>query len=83
MDGPLIKLDILSPEKRVFTGEVSCVTLPGEKAPFVVLYNHAPIISVLSAGNLSWTADGEEQCMAVSGGFVEVKDNVVTVCVEI
>ena len=76
-------LEILSPEKSLFKGYVASVMLPGGKAPFTVLHNHAPIISVLSAGNLSWTADGEEQCMAVSGGFVEVKDNMVTVCVEI
>jgi len=78
-----ITLDILSPEKSLFSGEVSCVTLPGGKAPFTVLHNHAPIISTLSQGKLSWVAEGEEKSIAVSGGFVEVKENRVTVCVEV
>lgn len=78
-----ITLDILSPEKSIFSGEVSFVTLPGGKAPFTVLHNHAPIISTLSQGKLSWVAEGEEKSIAVSGGFVEVKENRVTVCVEI
>ena len=78
-----ITLDILSPDKSIFSGEVSCVTLSGGKAPFTVLHNHAPIISTLSQGKLSWVAEGEEKSIAVSGGFVEVKENRVTVCVEI
>ena len=78
-----ITLDILSPDKSIFSGEVSCVTLPGGKAPFTVLHNHASIISTLSQGKLSWVTDGEEKSIAVSGGFVEVKDNRVTVCVEV
>jgi F-type H+-transporting ATPase subunit epsilon len=83
MDGKRMKLEVLSPEKTLFIGEVSRVVLPGEEAPFMVLYNHAPIISTLSAGKLSWLSGGAEQCLSVTGGFVEVRDNVVSVCVEL
>ena len=82
MAGDNIKLNILSPEKLLFSGEVARVSLPGGKAPFVVLANHAPIISTLQKGIIGWNGsqDGE---LAISGGFVEVKNNEVTACVEI
>lgn len=76
-------LEILSPEKRLFKGNVSRVALPGSMAPFVVLHNHAPIISVLSAGDIVWISEGEEQRMRIDSGFVEVKENCIIVCVEL
>lgn len=82
MAGGVLKLTILSPEKILFEGNVSRVLLPGEKDPFVVLHNHAPIISSLVSGDISWQG-AEVGSIAVKGGFVEVKDNVVTACVEV
>lgn len=76
-------LEILTPEKVLFSGEVGYVLLPGEKAPFVVLHNHAPIISVLADGPLVWRSGEEESAVEVSGGFAEVADNKITVCVEL
>lgn len=82
MAGDNLKLNILSPEKLLFSGEVARVSLPGGKAPFVVLCNHAPMISTLQNGFIRWSGsqDGE---LAISGGFVEVKNNEVTACVEV
>lgn len=77
------RLDIVSPEKTIFSGEADAATLPGEKGRFTVLCNHAPLISVLVKGTVRWVHDGNEQTLDVSGGFVEVKNNVVTVCVEV
>lgn len=77
-----IKLNILSPERSLFTGEVVCVSLPGSKAPFMVLRNHAPLISTLQAGVISWSGDSDGS-VTVFGGVVEVKDNEVTACVEV
>lgn len=82
MDEELIELEIVSPEKRLFTGMVEKVNLPGAKAPFTVLYNHAPLVSILCAGNIKWKVSKDEQQMAVKGGFVEVKDNKVSALVE-
>ena len=82
MDEELIELEIVSPEKRLFTGMVERVNLPGAKAPFTVLYNHAPLVSILCAGNIKWKVGKDEQLMAVKGGFVEVKDNKVSALVE-
>ncbi|MBQ8271086.1 MAG: F0F1 ATP synthase subunit epsilon [Bacteroidaceae bacterium] len=76
-----LKLIILSPEKELFSGNVTAVSLPGATAPFTVLYNHAPIISVLERGTVRWEAETQGE-VAIAGGFVEVCDNVVTACVE-
>ena len=78
----MIELEILSPGKTVFAGQVSRVRLPGAKAPFAVFPGHAPLVSLLCKGDVTWVVAGEEQKTAVDGGFVEVKDNKVTVCVE-
>ena len=78
----LIELEILSPGKTIFAGKVSCVRLPGAKAPFTVLPGHAPLVSLLCKGVMTWVIAGEEQRTAIESGFAEVKENKVTVCVE-
>ena len=83
MEKRVIELLILSPEKTLYNGTTESLLLPGEKAPFVVLYNHAPIISSLGSGTVVWQTSQGEQSIAVSGGFAEVKENCVTVCVEL
>lgn len=76
-------LEILTPDKCVFKGNVMQATIPGAEAPFVILYNHAPIISVLGQGKLSWNdADGNHS-IEISSGFVEASNNMVTACVEL
>lgn len=77
-----LKLDIVSPEKQLFSGEVEGATFPGDKGRFTVLYNHAPIISTLGEGNIRWMQQGKENSIAISGGFVEVENNKITACVE-
>ena len=76
------ELNILSPEKTVFCGEVTKVALPGTAAPFTVLRNHAPLVSSLQKGSIRWQS-GSPGEIAIKDGFVEVKNNVVTACVEI
>ncbi len=82
MDNGVVVLEILSPEKTLFKGEVTSVRLPGGKAPFVVLHNHAPIITTLVAGAIIWESETGGGSVAVSGGFAEVKENHVVACVE-
>jgi F-type H+-transporting ATPase subunit epsilon len=79
----VFKLEILTPEKRVFEGNVHRAIMPGAKAPFVILHNHAPIISVLQKGKLAWNDSNGEQTLEISSGFVEVNGNRVTACVEL
>lgn len=78
----LLHLEIFSPEKEIFSGEVEHVTLPGTMGSFTILPLHAPIISSLQAGTLSYvTKEGEEHAEEVKGGFVEMNGNRVSVCV--
>ena len=77
-----LRLDIVSPEKELFQGEVDSVTLPGTRGCFSILPHHAPIVSSLGAGTLSYVVNGEEQTLEVLGGFVEMSNDEVSVCVE-
>lgn len=79
----LFVLEILTPDKRVFKGNVQLASMPGAKAPFVILHNHAPLISVLQNGKITWIDADGEHAVEISGGFVEVNENVVTACVEL
>jgi len=79
----MLKLRIIAPDRLVFEGEVESVTLPGTLGSFTVLNNHAPIISSLDMGKITYKdADGATD-IAVKSGFAEVKDNILSVCVEI
>lgn len=73
-------LDILTPDKALFSGEVTSVVLPGSKGQFEVLKNHAAIVSSLDKGTVKVkTVDGNTETFEVSGGVVEVLDNKITV----
>lgn len=72
-------LEIISPEKKLFSGEASSVTVPGSSGMFQVLTNHAPIISTLKKGTVKVeTAEGEKS-FEINGGVVEVLNNKVVV----
>ena len=77
-----MKLEIITPEQIYFSGEVTSVTLPGTTGLFTVWENHAPFISSLTKGKISYSVDKNETELTVDGGFAEISKNVVTVCVE-
>ena len=78
-----MKLEIITPDKSVFTGEVSLVQLPGIDGSFEILNMHAPLISVLKKGNIKIKDDhGKEQFFEVNGGVVEVLKNKVLILAE-
>ncbi len=80
----MLKLKIVSPEKVEFNGEVQSVFVPGTSGNFEILVDHAPIISSLEKGVVDYVkADGEKVSLDISGGFVEVQKNNVSVCVEL
>lgn len=80
----MLKLKIVSPEKIEFEGEVNSVLVPGTMGQFEILVNHAPIISSLDKGKVVYALpDGEKKSLGITGGFVEVQKNVVSLCVEI
>ena len=75
-------LELISAHEILFKGQAVAVTLPGELGSFTVLNNHAPIISVLVAGKVTYrTPDDAVKSIDVKGGIADVKDNVVSVCV--
>ena len=76
-------LEITTPDKTIFEGEVQLVELPGSKGRFEILKNHAPIISTLEQGTLRTVkTDGEELLFNIDGGVVENKSNKIVVLVE-
>ncbi len=76
-------LEILTPEKKIFSGEVYGVQLPGIAGSFEVLEKHAPLVSALKAGKLKILKDKNSfSHYTIQSGFVEVIDNKTTVLVE-
>jgi F-type H+-transporting ATPase subunit epsilon len=77
-------LEIVTPEKKVFSGEIKLIQVPGSKGQFEVLRNHAPIISTLTEGQLKIISpDGEKTFFDIQGGVIEVKNNEIIVLAEI
>lgn len=79
----MLTLKIVSPERVVFTGEVDSVLVPGSMGQFEILNDHAPIISTLVEGKVVYGIQGVKTTLEIVGGFVEVKKNEVSLCVEI
>jgi F-type H+-transporting ATPase subunit epsilon len=88
-------LEIVSPEAKLFSGEVTSVTLPGVDGSFQILNNHAPIVSILGKGVVKITAsnfnfakevtsqfmklDEQNYTLAITSGTIEMKDNKVII----
>ncbi|MCO4292460.1 ATP synthase F1 subunit epsilon [Solitalea sp. MAHUQ-68] len=73
-------LDILTPDKKVFSGEVISVTVPGKAGSFQILENHAAIISTLDNGLVEIRlTDKSQELFNIKGGVVEVLKNKVVV----
>jgi F-type H+-transporting ATPase subunit epsilon len=86
-----MNLEILTPEKKLYSGEVYGVQMPGVSGSFEVLDRHAPLVSALKAGRvkvlkdkaaLSSTAQAHVTFFDIQGGFVEVLDNKCTLLAE-
>jgi F-type H+-transporting ATPase subunit epsilon len=70
-------LEILTPEKKVFEGNVTSATFPGADGSFQVLDNHAPLISLLKEGVVEYKSKEASQSISITGGVVEVLKNKV------
>ena len=76
-------LEIITPDKKVFSGEVKLIKVPGSKGAFEILKNHAPIISTLDKGTIKIIdLDGKEQFFEINGGVIENKGNKIIVPAE-
>jgi F-type H+-transporting ATPase subunit epsilon len=77
-------LEIVTPGKKVFSGDIKLIQVPGSKGQFEVLRNHAPIISTLSEGKIKIISpEGQQTFFDIQGGVIEVKNNNVIVLAEI
>jgi len=71
-----VKIEIITPDRNIWTGEIRSVRVPGKKGSFQVLKDHAPIISTLDAGPVIISDDqGAEVQFEITGGVIEVKKN--------
>lgn len=78
----MLKLEIVTPEKRVLDIEVDSVTVPTASGEAGILPHHAPLVSALRPGVLAYSVKGATDRIAVSGGFVEVNNDKVAVLVD-
>ena len=78
-----IQLEVVTPERRLLSEQVNSVTVPGRGGELGILPGHAPLISDLQTGVLSYNEDGTTFQLHVSGGFVEVNGDHVSVLAEI
>ncbi len=79
----MLKLEIVTPEKRVVDETVDSVTVPTLSGEAGILPNHAPLISALKPGILSFSNKGTTEKLAVAGGFVEVSSDTVSVLTDL
>lgn len=76
-------LEIITPDKRIYAGEVKLVQLPGSLGSFEILNNHAPLISTLEKGRIKVIEEtGKTLFFEVDGGVIENKNNKIIVLVE-
>lgn len=75
-------LDIITPDRKVFSGEASAVTFPGSEGQFQVLNNHAPMVSTLDRGPIVIQTTTGQESFTIDGGVVEVLQNKVLVLAE-
>jgi len=76
-------VEIISPDKVLFKGELSAVQLPGIDGSFEILDHHAPLVSILKEGEIKMVdAKKKEKLIPVNGGVIEVLENSVKILVE-
>tara|TARA_B100000963_G_scaffold88855_1_gene76450 strand:+ start:371 stop:607 length:237 start_codon:yes stop_codon:yes gene_type:complete len=76
-------LEIITPEKKIFEGEVNSVQLPGTNGKFEILNNHAPIISTLTEGDVRVIDNNNKtELFKINGGVLEMQNNKIIVLAE-
>jgi F-type H+-transporting ATPase subunit epsilon len=78
-----MKIEIITPDKKVFEGDIKSIRVPGKKGSFQVLKDHAPIISTLENGPVIIVdQNGTETRFEINGGVIEVKQNKIILLAE-
>jgi len=74
-----LKLEIVTPEAKIYSEEVSMVTLPGSEGELGIYPNHVPLMTQVHAGEIIVSRDGSEEVLAVGEGFIEVTSDHVAI----
>jgi F-type H+-transporting ATPase subunit epsilon len=77
-----LELNIVTPERLMVADKVDQVNVPGSEGDLGILYDHSPLLTAMRSGPLSYEKNGEVVSLIVSGGYLEVTDNRVTVLAE-
>ena len=77
-----LQLEIVTPERQVYSDTVDSVQVPGSEGELGVLPHHAPLVSTLGVGELRFRKDGVEESFAIVGGFLQVRPDKVVVLAE-
>jgi len=73
-------VEIITPDAKLFKGEVRSIKLPGTNGGFEILNNHAPILSTLTSGEISIDDEaGDKQSFQIQGGVIEMQNNKIIV----
>lgn len=73
-------VEIITPDAKLFQGEVNSIKLPGTNGGFEILNNHAPIISTLTAGKILVDSDnGQKESFEIQGGVIEMQNNKIII----
>ena len=75
----MLRLEIVTPEKKIYSDDVDSVVVPGSEGELGILTDHAPLMTMLEPGELRIVKGGEELRLAIGSGFVEVGNNKVAV----
>ncbi len=77
-------LELITPEKKLFEGDIKLIQVPGTQGSFTILKNHAPIISTLEAGKIKiYDPEDEKRFFEIKGGVIEAKSNNIIVLAEV
>lgn len=82
MAGRQLRVSVISPERKIFEGPADQVVVPAWDGERGILRGHAPLLSLLGDGQVRVKSAGSEQTFTISGGFLQVADDVVTILSE-
>ena|SRR5690348_18348665 len=77
-----LKLEIVTPEEKIYSEDVEMVTLPGSEGELGVYPNHVPVLTALKPGELRIVKGGKQSAMAIGEGFVEIKADRISILTE-
>lgn len=80
----VLRLNIIYTNQEMYNVNITNITLPGKDGPFAITSNHNYVVATLSRGEIRYISeDGEEEKINIKGGFVELKDKIISVCVDL